>query len=363
MTQNAIVSEAMAKNFATEKDSPYTNWVRAEGLDIISAHYVANLHTVELKPWARRGGRGVYINHEASRTSNDCYVCEIPAGGKLAPQRQLFEEMIYVLDGRGSTTVWNDLRASIAVQGEVQHPGSYGIRPGERLSSVLARAGGFSSQAYPYGAVLTRREVRELQLKSHLELVQRVKTEQTALRALPETDTDQKNAKLTAIAQTETTLQQLETSTPIGRLVIRVRPDMKEWRNTAADVPVRDGDVLFVPKKADYVLVNGQVFNPTAISYRPGQSAKWYLSQAGGVTPLADKKAVFVVRADGSVLAAKNNSSGLWSGDPLNESLRPGDAIIVPEKTPRIGGRNLTTVFQAAQVASSVALAVAYIHP
>jgi hypothetical protein len=47
----------------------------------------------------------------------------------------------------------------------------------------------------------------------------------------------------------------------------------------------------------------------------------------------------------------------------LNESLRPGDAIIVPEKTPRIGGRNLTTVFQAAQVASSVALAVAYIHP
>ena len=47
----------------------------------------------------RRGGRGVYINHEASRTSNDCYVCEIPAGGELAPQRQLYEEMIYILDG------------------------------------------------------------------------------------------------------------------------------------------------------------------------------------------------------------------------------------------------------------------------
>jgi oxalate decarboxylase/phosphoglucose isomerase-like protein (cupin superfamily) len=107
MTKNAIVSEEMAKKFATEKDSPYTRWVRNDGLDIISAHYIANLHTVELKPWARRGGKGVYINHEASRTSNDCYVCEIPPGGKLAPQRQLFEEMIYVLDGRGSTTVWN----------------------------------------------------------------------------------------------------------------------------------------------------------------------------------------------------------------------------------------------------------------
>src|ERR1700693_4091217 len=108
MAKDAIVSEELAKKFATEKDTPYSRWVRNEGLDIISAHYVPNLHTVELKPWARREGLGVYINHEASRTSNDCYVCEIPAGRKLAPQRQLFEEMILVLDGRGSTTVWND---------------------------------------------------------------------------------------------------------------------------------------------------------------------------------------------------------------------------------------------------------------
>ena len=55
-------------------------WVRGRGADIIAAHYVADLNTVELKPWERRGGRGVYINHEAVRTSNDCYVCEIPAG-------------------------------------------------------------------------------------------------------------------------------------------------------------------------------------------------------------------------------------------------------------------------------------------
>ena len=108
MAKTAVVSEELAKKFATEKDTPYTRWVKAEGLDIISAHYVPNLHTVELKPWARRGGSGVYINHEASRTSNDCYVCEIPAGKALEPQRQLFEEMILVLDGRGSTSVWND---------------------------------------------------------------------------------------------------------------------------------------------------------------------------------------------------------------------------------------------------------------
>lgn len=108
MAKDAIVSDEMAKKFETERDTPYTRWVHDEGLDIISAHYVPDLRIVDLKPWARRGGKGVYINHEASRTSNDCYVCEIPPGKSLEPQRQLFEEMIYVLSGRGSTTVHNE---------------------------------------------------------------------------------------------------------------------------------------------------------------------------------------------------------------------------------------------------------------
>ena len=108
MAKDAIVSEELAKKFATEKETPYTRWVKSEGLDIISSFYVPSLHTVELKPWARRGGSGIFLNHDASRTSNDCYVCEIPPAKSLEAQRQLFEEMIYILDGRGSTTVWND---------------------------------------------------------------------------------------------------------------------------------------------------------------------------------------------------------------------------------------------------------------
>ena len=163
--------------------------------------------------------------------------------------------------------------------------------------------------------------------------------------------------------QTETTLTQLQATAPIGRVVVHIRPDVKAWRNTSADVPVRDGDVLVIPKNADYVMVTGQVFNPTAVSYLPGRSAKWYLSQSGGLTQLADKKAVFVIRADGSVIASKNNSGEWFSGDPLNASLRPGDSIVVPEKAPKIGGRNWAAIMQSAQLASSVALAVAYIHP
>ena len=109
MAHDALVSPELAKKFETEKDTPYRRWVAGQGLDVIAAHYIPNLRTVELKPWARRGdAKGVYINHEASRTSNDCYVCEIAPGKKLAPHRQLFEEMVLILKGRGSTTVWND---------------------------------------------------------------------------------------------------------------------------------------------------------------------------------------------------------------------------------------------------------------
>jgi protein involved in polysaccharide export with SLBB domain len=258
---------------------------------------------------------------------------------------------------------WSDIGAAVKVSGEVGHPSTYGIEPGERLSSVLVRAGGYTKQAYPYGAILMRREVREMEARSQMELIARLKAERLQLSALPEADMDQKNAKLNALAQTDSTLSQLSANPPIGRVVIHITTDVTQWKNTAADVSLRDGDVLVIPKKANVVMVNGQVFNPTAISAQAGRSAKWYLGQAGGLTPIADKKGVFVIRADGSVISAKNNNDSWWFGDPLSAALRPGDTVIVPEKTPKIGGVNWATVVQTAQMASSIALAVAYIHP
>src|SRR5258708_8459942 len=143
---------------------------------------------------------------------------------------------------------WNDIGASMTVRGEVLHAGTSGIEPGERMSSVLARSGGFGPEAYPYGAVLMRREVRELELRTHMELVERVKAQEITLKALPDADADQKNAKLTAIGQTEATLAQLQASAPIGREVMPISPDMKSCQNTAADYQHRDGDVVLVPQ-------------------------------------------------------------------------------------------------------------------
>jgi hypothetical protein len=228
---------------------------------------------------------------------------------------------------------------------------------------LLDRAGGYTTEAYPYGAVVMRKSIREAEEKAHAELVRRVEAQQANIRLLPEQDQDQKNAKLTAISQTQTTLDQLRMTPPIGRLVIHIDQPIEKWRNTPTDVALRDGDILVVPKKTGYVLVSGQVFNATAVSYRSGKSAKWYLGQAGGLTQIADKKGIFVIRADGSVIAAKNQSSSLFAGDPLAATLRPGDAVVVPEKALNIGNKNWTALLQTAQVASSIALAIAATHP
>jgi len=333
---------------------PYTENMRAE--DLIRAagglKRSADTNTADLTRYAASGGSSQHLQISLASLSNGNASEDLPLrSGDVLAIRQV--------------PGWSDIGAAVKVNGEVMHPSTYGIRPGERLSSVLQRAGGYTGQAYPYGAVLMRREVREMEARNQTELINRMKAERAQLKALPEGNTqDEKNAKLNALAQTDSTITQLSTNPPIGRVVIHIQSDIKSWKNTPADVALRDGDVLMIPKKANLVTVNGQVFNPTAISAQSGHSAKWYLSQAGGLTPLADKKAVFVVRADGSVLSAKNNGGGGWfSGDPLNTTLRPGDTIVVPEKPPKIGGVNWQLVMQTAQLASSVALAVAYIHP
>ena len=164
----------------------------------------------------------------------------------------------------------------------------------------------------PYGAVLRRVQVRELEAKDQDQMILRVKDEQSNLQLLPESDPEKKKAKDLALQQWQTALEQLSSNPPTGRVAIRISADIQQWQNTVADVEVRAGDSIEIPKKPSYVMVTGQVFNPTAVSYRPGKSANWYLGQSGGPTQLANKKAIFVIRADGSVLSS---SQGLWSGE------------------------------------------------
>src|SRR5581483_9526697 len=224
---------------------------------------------------------------------------------------------------------WHDLGATIEVKGEVVHPGGYGIQPGERLSSILARAGGFSQNAYPYGAVFEREQVREIEEKNRADLIERVQAEASQIKNVPGMDQDQQLEVKAAVLQYQKTIEDLRNTPPIGRLVIHISSDVKHWANTAADIQVRAGDVIYIPKKLNTVIVSGQVFNPTAITYKPGHSAAWYLHQAGGPTDMADKGSDYVIRADGSVAGGKG---GMFTGGAESAEIRPGDMIVVPER-------------------------------
>ncbi len=249
-------------------------------------------------------------------------------------------------------TGWNDVGATIKIDGEVTHPGTYGIQSGERLSSILQRAGGFASDAYPYGAVFERVQVRQMQEDTRSDLIRRIKGEEAEVQLTPSGDQD--DSKQAIILQYQATLQKLQNTAPEGRLVVHISSDVQSWANTTKDIQVRAGDSIYIPKKPGIVIVDGSVYNPTAITFRSGKDAGWYLERAGGPTELANKKAVFVVRADGSVVGGPG---GLFSGGVKSAELQPGDMVVVPEKTFSVSRKFQNTV-QVAQILTAVTLAV-----
>jgi protein involved in polysaccharide export with SLBB domain len=254
----------------------------------------------------------------------------------------------------GELAGWNDVGATITLKGEVVHPGTYGIRGGDTLSSVVNRAGGFLPDAYPYGTIFQRVQVMQLEEKNRNQLVRDIQDQGASLQQVPENDPDQKVAKEAALQQWQQALEEIQNVPPAGRMVIHISSNMKRWANTSADIQVRAGDALYIPKKPGTVMVDGSVYNPTAISYKPGKNVGWYLRQAGGPSAMANKKGVFVIRADGSVIGG---SGGLFSGGVETAALQAGDMIVVPEKAFSTNTRWKTTL-EGAQLAYAVGIAI-----
>jgi protein involved in polysaccharide export with SLBB domain len=244
---------------------------------------------------------------------------------------------------------WSDIGGAIAITGEVLHPGRYGIQRSERLSEILKRAGGFTAEAYPYGAILERAQVRELSARSRSELVANLQGQaalgtRTASGAIPKPNQD--------------LINRLKEIPANGRIVIHITPDISQWQNTPFDVEVRPGDSLFIPKRPNFVMVAGQVYSPSAITYAAGKHAGWYLQQAGGPTSIANKKDIFVVKANGSVVG--KGSGQWWSGSVTSTTLQPGDTIFVPDKVS--GSGMLKNAGLYIQLLSGVAVAASVIR-
>lgn len=251
-------------------------------------------------------------------------------------------------------TGWNEIGQSVTIQGQVRFPGNYGFQEGERLSSVLRRAGGMRDTAYAEGAVLIRAQVRDLEEKSRQELIRQIETNSAAARLGPAVGSGDTGGTLQLIkAQQDQAVNQLKSHPATGRMVIHISADIDSWANTPADIELRRGDVLTIPKRPGFVLVTGQVYNATALTFAPGKTAAWYLSHAGGTNSTANRKEIFIIRANGSVVG--RHSGGWFDPDVLSTRLNPGDVVVVPQKI--IGNsllwKNLLTT---AQLASSIAI-------
>jgi protein involved in polysaccharide export with SLBB domain len=251
-------------------------------------------------------------------------------------------------------THWSDIGESVTINGQVRYPGSYGFRDGERLSSVLRRAGNLLPTAYPIGAVLVRVQVKELEEKSRDELIRQIETNSASARLSPSIASSSGAGELALIKEQQSqVLADLKSHPPTGRMVIHISADIDSWANTPADIELRRGDVLTIPKRPGFVLVSGEVYNATALTFTPGKTAAWYLSRAGGTNGTADRKQIFIIRANGSVVG--RHSGGWFDADVLSTRLNPGDVVVVPQKI--IGGslfwRNLLGV---GQLAASLAI-------
>ncbi len=235
----------------------------------------------------------------------------------------------------------NDVRAPaqrravvVRLEGEFNHAGVYQALQGETLRQLIMRVGGLTPQAYLFGAEFTRESTKKLQeerLRQALIQFEQDLQRAAAARARNVTSAeDAASLKAEAEAQ-ESILTRLKRVQPTGRIVL----ELPEEATLASlpELPLEDGDRILVPQRPAMVSVFGSVYSESAFVHKPEKTVTDYLEQAGGPKREADRRNMFLLRADGSVVPNK----GGWFGSGQLASLRPlpGDSIVVPEDLQR----------------------------
>jgi len=242
----------------------------------------------------------------------------------------------------------------VTLKGEVRFPGTYTIQPGETLHSVVDRAGGLTEFAFVEGSVFTRRELKVREQEQLDRLAGRLRTEiaEVALMGVRA----QQGSAPSAISVGETLLHQLTDAKAVGRLVIDLKAVLRTMPGSSDDVILRNGDELIVPKKRQEVMVLGEVQDPTSHLYKRRMTRDDYIDQSGGPTRQADRRHIYVVRADGSV----DSGARGWFHGGDSVDMRPGDAIVVPLNTERLPA--LTVWSAVTQILYNLAIAAAEVH-
>jgi polysaccharide biosynthesis/export protein len=240
----------------------------------------------------------------------------------------------------------------VVLRGEVRFPGTYTIRRGETLKSVLSRAGGLTPWAFPEGSVFTREELRRLEQEQLDMLADRMQRD-VALLALQSAAANQQGAA-TALSVGQSLLGQLKGARAVGRLVIDLPRLVSSPVGSTYDVVLRSGDTLAIPRYEQQVTVIGEVQNITSHLYNPKLTRDDYIALSGGVTHRADRSKIYIVRASGSVIASNEGNRWFEHGDSV--PIKPGDTIVVPLDTEHIPALPLWT--QVTQILYNIAIAV-----
>lgn len=229
----------------------------------------------------------------------------------------------------------------VRVEGEVAAPGIYQVEAGETLPQLLARLGGVSPNAYLYGAEFTRESVRKQQQKNLDTVIRKLESQLQA-----ESGRQLANSKVENDAQTQLLVRQqqlqqqqlarMRTLKSNGRISLELPPANVTVAALPA-LPLEDGDAVHIPSRPGFVSAVGEVFNENAIIYRPGRTVGDVLKTAG-VSEDAELDNAFVLRADGSVKAARDHN-GLFRMSSFDSlELMPGDTVVVPAKLDRQTG-------------------------
>lgn len=235
-----------------------------------------------------------------------------------------------------SVTDWQDATDNfVTLKGEVRFPGVYSLARGEKLSSVITRAGGYTEKAYLRGAKFTRRSVREMQQKRLDEISAKserdILQKQSSLAAVASSK-EELEATKAALESLQKGVQQLKGLKAEGRVVIRLR-ESEELKKSSYDVTLEGGDELEIPLRPSVVTVLGQVYNPNSFVFQPGQDIDWYLDKTGGPVADAEQSEMYLVRVDGTVFSSQQAS---FFGSFSSVSMDAGDTLIVPQKLERV---------------------------
>jgi protein involved in polysaccharide export with SLBB domain len=220
------------------------------------------------------------------------------------------------------------VQQNVQVMGEVLFSGTYALsKKNERLIDLIHRAGGLTEDAYIEGARLIRQMTDE-----------EVRRKEDVLR-MAMASSDSLSVKV----------MDLSTNYPVGINLEKALANP----NSNFNLILREGDLLIVPEFANTVKINGAVMYPNTISYKEGESLKYYLDQAGGYTTLARKNRAYVVYMNGTVARLKMGSSKV---------IRPGCEIIIPSKDVRNKMSTAEVIGMGSSVASMAAVIATLIN-